>query len=179
MSYVFSFTFFFTAAHFHHSCHPLTKFSCCSSNKKIIKKLSLVLDLCRPLSLYSKLEDIINKKIQKIRMYKKCQSMRNISLWSELTPLNLFVVYASQNAGGYSFLRQKTPSQTTPRNFALVCLWCGRTVGRSVYVPVITKFSRMGSLPHFLTHGATLCALRERQLRYNTLVCVSQRISNK
>ena len=30
----------------------------------------------------------------------------------------------------------------------------GRAVGRSVYGHVITKFSRMGSLPHFLTHGA-------------------------
>ena len=37
--------------------------------------------------------------------------------------------------------------------FTLVYLWCGRTVGRSVYSHVITKFSRMGSLPHFLTHG--------------------------
>ena len=30
----------------------------------------------------------------------------------------------------------------------------GRAVGRSVYGHVITKFFRMGSLPHFLTHGA-------------------------
>ena len=30
---------------------------------------------------------------------------------------------------------------------------CGAD-GRSVYSHVITKFSRMGSLPHFLTHGA-------------------------
>ena len=30
----------------------------------------------------------------------------------------------------------------------------GRSVGRSVYDHVITKFSRMGSLPHFLTRGA-------------------------
>ena len=29
----------------------------------------------------------------------------------------------------------------------------GRAVGRSVYVHVITKFSRMGSLSHFFTHG--------------------------
>ena len=28
--------------------------------------------------------------------------------------------------------------------------------GRSVYGHVITKFSRVGSLPHFLTHGAPL-----------------------
>ena len=44
MSYVFSFTFFFTAAHFHlvlvaasisHFLTAATKFSCCSSNKKM------------------------------------------------------------------------------------------------------------------------------------------------
>ena len=31
----------------------------------------------------------------------------------------------------------------------------------------ITKFSRMGSLPNFITHGAPLRALRARRLRYN------------
>ena len=31
---------------------------------------------------------------------------------------------------------------------------------------VITKFSRMGSLPHFLTHGVPLRVLRARELRY-------------
>ena len=41
----------------------------------------------------------------------------------------------------------------------------GRVGGRSVYVHVITKFSRMGSLPHFFTHGAPLRALRTRELR--------------
>ena len=39
-------------------------------------------------------------------------------------------------------------------------LWCGRTVsragGRAVYGHVITKFSRMGRLLYFLTHGAPL-----------------------
>ena len=30
----------------------------------------------------------------------------------------------------------------------------GRSVGQSGYGHVITKFSRMGSLPHFLAHGA-------------------------
>ena len=34
--------------------------------------------------------------------------------------------------------------------------------GRSVYRHVITKFSRMGSLPHFFTHGAKLRASRAR-----------------
>ena len=41
----------------------------------------------------------------------------------------------------------------------------GRSGGRSVYGHVITKFSRMGSLPHFLIHGAPLRALRARELR--------------
>ena len=44
-----------------------------------------------------------------------------------------------------------------------------RTDGRSVYGHVITKFSRMGSLPHFFTQGAPLRALRARQLRYNRI----------
>ena len=32
---------------------------------------------------------------------------------------------------------------------------------------VITKFSRMDSLPNFVTHGAPLRALRARELRYD------------
>ena len=32
-------------------------------------------------------------------------------------------------------------------------VWAG---GRSVYGHVFTQFSRMGSLPHFFTHGALL-----------------------
>ena len=40
--------------------------------------------------------------------------------------------------------------------------------GNSVrtYGDVITKFSRMDTLPNFITHGAPLCALRTRWLRY-------------
>ena len=44
--------------------------------------------------------------------------------------------------------------------------WAG---GRSVCGHVITKFSRMGSWPHFLTHGAPLRALRARELRYDDI----------
>ena len=61
MSYVFSFTLFFIAVHFYfalvaanisHVVTPATKFSCCSSNKKMSSLffLSLALDLCRPFS---------------------------------------------------------------------------------------------------------------------------------
>ena len=35
-----------------------------------------------------------------------------------------------------------------------------------MYGHVITKFSRMSSLPHFLTHGAPLREIRGRELRY-------------
>ena len=41
----------------------------------------------------------------------------------------------------------------------------GRAGGRSVYGHVITKFSRVGSLPYFFTHGAPLLALRALELR--------------
>ena len=41
--------------------------------------------------------------------------------------------------------------------FKLVCLWCGWTDGEA-YGHVITKISRMGRLPNFLTHGAPLRA---------------------
>ena len=41
---------------------------------------------------------------------------------------------------------------------------------RSVYGLLITKFSRMGSLPHFFTHGTPLCVLRVRELHYQNLV---------
>ena len=36
----------------------------------------------------------------------------------------------------------------------------GRAVGRLVYGHVITKFSRMGRLPYFLSYGAPLRAAR-------------------
>ena len=56
----------------------------------------------------------------------------------------------------------------------------GRAGGWSVYGHVITKFSRMGSLPHFFILGASLRALRARELCYYTrskvgyCVCVNR-----
>ena len=47
----------------------------------------------------------------------------------------------------------------------------GRSGGRSVYGHVIIKFSRMGSLPDFLTHGASRRATRARA-PLSTLVAV-------
>ena len=42
----------------------------------------------------------------------------------------------------------------------------GRSLGQWFYGHVITKFSRMGRLLHFLTHGAPLARFA-RELRYN------------
>ena len=84
--------------------------------------------------------------------------------------IDSFVVSALQDAGGYAISRQNNLELRLGCHtcwlsyFTLVCLWCGRTVSRSVYGHVIAKFSRMGRLLHFLTHGALL-----RELRYNQL----------
>ena len=45
-----------------------------------------------------------------------------------------------------------------------------RTDGRLVYSHVISKLSRMGSLPQFGSHGAPLRSLRARELRYYWLL---------
>ena len=63
----------------------------------------------------------------------------------------------------------KKPSAQTTRNSVLVCMWCRQTVGRLVYSQVIAKFSWMGSVPDFVTHGAALCTLRMQELRYKAL----------
>ena len=46
-----------------------------------------------------------------------------------------------------------------------------------MYGHVITKFSRMGSLPHFFTHGAPLRALRARELAISDLISVRSKSS--
>ena len=50
-------------------------------------------------------------------------------------------------------------------DWTLVSLWCGRTVGRA-YGHVITKFSRMGRLPHFISYGPPYTRV---ELRYQNL----------
>ena len=63
-------------------------------------------------------------------------------------PIDSLVVSALQDAGGYAISRQNNLELHLGYHtcrmsyFTLVCLWCGRTVGRSVYGHVITKFSR-------------------------------------
>ena len=79
---------------------------------------------------------------------------------SEALFIDYLVVSALQDAGGYVISRQNNLELHLSCHtcwlsyFSLVYLWWGRTVSRAVYGHVITKFCRMGSLPHFLTHGA-------------------------
>ena len=77
--------------------------------------------------------------------------------------IDSLVVSASQDADGYAISRQNNLvlhlgcHTCWLINFTLVCLWYGRTIGRA-YGHMITKISRMGRLPNFLTHGAPLRA---------------------
>ena len=75
----------------------------------------------------------------------------------------LFVVSALQDAGGYAISRKIASSCiwfAIPVDWVILH-WCAcagdrRSLGRAVYGHVITKFSRMGRLLHFLTHGTPL-----------------------
>ena len=101
--------------------------------------------------------------------------------------IDSLVVSASQDAGGYAISRQNNLELHLGCHtcwlsyFTLVCLWHGRTVGRA-YGHVITRISRMGRLPNFLTHGAPLRALvagGASLLRINTHDGPSQLRSSK
>ena len=76
--------------------------------------------------------------------------------------IDCFVVSALQDAGGCAISRQNNLElhlgchTCWSSYFTLVYLWCRWTVSRVVYGHVITKFSRMVRLLHFLTHGALL-----------------------
>ena len=86
----------------------------------------------------------------------------------------LLLFFLSKSPGGHAISFQIKPWVAFGLPYLLIELFYigmpvvrtnGGVGGRSVYVHVITKFSRMGSLPHFFTHGAPLRALRARELR--------------
>ena len=211
MSYVFSFTLFslpliFTLhwwpLAFLIVSPPLQNFHVVlPAEKSLLCFLSLALDLCRPfcrwvslacrllslflcvfLALYSKFVDMtvtLSLILQKTRIQRQF-------------PLSIFVfidslvVSALQEVGGYAISRQSNLGLHLScctcwlSYFILVCLWWGRAVGRSVG-HMITKCSRMGSLPHFLTYSAPLRAPRARELRYKWLlfiICLSTSVGH-
>ena len=160
MSYVFSFTFFFTAAHFllalvaasiSHFVTAATKFSCCSSNKKVsplffislsrslspffsLSFAGLPLFLCLSLALYSKFVDMtinLSLILWKIRIQKQF-------LLSSFVFIDPAAPSALQDVGGYAISRQNNIELHLCCHtcwlsyFTLVCLWCGWTVRRKV-----------------------------------------------
>ena len=169
---------------------PLQNFPVVLPKKCLLCLLYLALNICRPfsrwpslachllslflcvsLALFSKFVDMtINLSL----ILQKTRIQRQFPISIFLAFIDSLVVSALQDAGGYAIYRQNNLELHLGCHscwlsyFTLVYLWCGRTVGRSVYGHVITKFSRMGSLPHFLTHGAPLCASHARApLLYN------------
>ena len=74
-------------------------------------------------------------------------SKKQICMCSTLFCLSLAVVFHDFNAVVYDS-NVKCPSYT-------IFLWrCGQTVANSMYSHVITKFSQMDRLSHFLSYGA-------------------------
>ena len=92
--------------------------------------------------------------------------------------MDSLVVSALQDDGGYAISAKITSSciwVAIPVDWIILHWYAcgadgrslGQAVGRSVYGHLITKFSRMGRLLHFLTHGAPLArfaSLRVREL---------------
>ena len=77
----------------------------------------------------------------------------------------LLLFFLSKSPGGHAISFQIKPWVAFGLPYLLIELFYigmpvvltdGREGGRSVYGHLITKFSRMGSLPHFLTHGTPL-----------------------
>ena len=128
----------------------------------------LSLLLCLSLALYSKYVDMTINLRRLIHETTRIQKQFPLSVFVFIDSL---VVSTLQDAGGYAISLQNNLQLHLGCHtywlsyFTLVCLWCGRTVGRAgrwTYSHVITKVSRMSRLLHFLTHGAPLRALRVR-----------------
>ena len=137
---------------------------CCSFSRWASQACHLLsLFLCLSFALYSKfVEYTINLSL--IPWTTRIQKQFPLSVF---VLIDSTVVSALQDAGGYVISRQNNLELHLGCHtcwlsyFTLVCLSCGRTVGRA-YGHVITQFSRMGRLLYFLTRGAPLRASRAR-----------------
>ena len=160
------------AASISHFVSPTTKFSCCSSNKKNVSfYLSLALDLCRPfscwaslacrlLSLFLCLSLALYSKFVDLAITLDNTDTERISAF-RFVFIDSLVVSALQDAGGYAISRQNNLELHLGCHtcwlsyFTLVCLCCGRTVVRSVYGQVITKFSGMDRFSYLWCSAAS------------------------
>ena len=166
-----SFSYFVTAA---------TKFWCCSSNKKkcLLRFFSLALDLSRPFSRWPSLACSLTFSFSLSFSCSVFQICRHAGQWIQA---EYFRQHGYRNNFRFPFsslltlsLLYKTPEvMRFPAKITSSCIWVaipvdwvilhwyafgvdGRSLGWSLYGHVITKFSRMGRLLHFLTHGARL-----------------------
>ena len=152
--------FFFTAPHFllaleaasvSHFVTAATKFSCCSSNKKMSPVFFL--SLSRSLSPFFSLSFARLPLFLFFSVFLLLY-IPNLWTWQYISKLNTlgntefslsvfvfidsFVVSALQDAGGYAISRQNNLELHLGCHtcwlsyFTLVCLWCRRTVGRTV-----------------------------------------------
>ena len=148
---------------------------------------SLALDLCRPFSRWASLACSLTLSFSLSFSCSIFQICRHSGQWIQA---EYFRQHGYRNNFRFPFsslltlsLLYKTPVvMRFPAKITSSCIWvaipvdwvishwyaCGvdkRSLGRSLYGHVITKFSPMGSLPHFLTNGAPFRALRARELR--------------
>ena len=88
----------------------------------------------------------------------------------------LLLFFLSKSSGGHVISFQIKPWVAFGLFYLLIDLFYigipvvrtdGRSLARSVYGHVITKFSRMGRLPHFLSYGAPRSAARGASLWWN------------
>ena len=150
------------------------------TKKCLLCFLSLALDLCRPLSRWASLacRPLSLFLCLSLALYSQFVGMTNnlgVILYKtriqKKIPLSVFVFIdslvasASQDAGGYAISVKITSSYiwvAIPVEWVILHWYdCGadeRSGGRSMYGHLITKFSWMGSLPHFLTHWILHCA---------------------
>ena len=182
MSYVFSFTFFSLPLIFTLHWWPLAFLILSTpllleenSNKKCLLCFSsLALDLCLPISRWASLAcRLLSLSLcLSLALYSKFVVMtiilslilKKIRIQRQFPLFDFLVVSASQDAGGHAISRQNNLEMHLGCHtrllsyFTLVCLWCGRTVGRSVGVR-----SRDYQIVY---HIFLPMVLRARELRY-------------
>ena len=168
-----------------HFVTAATKFSCCSSNQKM-SPFFIIISRFRSLSLFFSLSFAGLPHTSSFSLSFSCSIFQicghdNYSKLNTLDNTETETIFAfrfrlywllSCDAGGRDAISIQNNLELHLgyhtcwlSYFSLVCLWCGRTVARSVYGHVITRFLGWVDL---LTYGAPLArASWARELRYN------------
>ena len=137
---------------------------------------------CRPLSLFLRLSLALYFKFVDMTIYRLNLSKLNTLANTDTETIFAFLFRLYWLILLYLFFKTLV-AMRFPAKITLSCIWVaipvdwvilhwyacgadgrslGRSLGRSVYGHVITKFSRMDRLLHFLTHGAPMAGSRAR-----------------